>query len=266
VIRLALTGGVAAGLVASALTAGVARAQHDHHHPMAMDDEQARPPPRTVGVSLLAASYETMAYIGQYQGLVARFDWQEPRWGAGASLGTYRLEANGLTRYGIGDVELHGRATLYRRARTQLGAMASVTIPTGDGYGGFGMGHVMAMPMLWAGWGRGRVDVAVSAGYGRALVDSLGSHDHGAWPLVAPMNMSEIMWGTGADVALGRGFSTGVGLTGGVPVGGMGHQRLVGSGRAGYTSGAVSSGVELQAGLVGDPFTVRGVLTTRLQF
>jgi hypothetical protein len=145
--------------------------------------------------------------------------------------------------------------------------MLAVSAPTGNDANGLGMGHPMLMPAGWGAWRYERLVVTGSLGYSRALVDASSHHDHGMWPLVEPMNMSEITWSGGGEVALGAGVRAGARLSGGVPVGAMaGIDRVVGAARVAWATGRVDTAVELQAGLAGDPFTVRGVVSSTLSF
>ena len=105
-----------------------------------------------------------------------------------------------------------------------------------------------------------------TAGYSRALVGSMSHHDHGPWPLVDPMNMSEISWSAAATSRCRRACTPGRASSGGVPVGAVGHDRVVGAVRVAWGTGRVDSAAELQAGLAGDPFTIRGVVETALHF
>jgi hypothetical protein len=248
------------------LSASVADADH---HGMAMGTQGGSDDAAFgAGVSLLAASYSTMDYIGDYEGVVPALSWGTPRLSVAAALPIYRLEANGLQRFGPGDVIAHAQYALVARTSVVAGAMLALTAPTGDSVGGLGMGHPMVMPAMWAAWHVHRVTLTASGGYGRALTfDNMSSHhDHGPWPLVEPMNMSELTWSAAADVALGDGIHGGAHVSGGVPVGEPGHDRLVGALRLAWGTARVETAVELQAGLVGDPFTIRGLAETALHF
>ncbi|HEY0192711.1 MAG TPA: hypothetical protein VGC42_16440, partial [Kofleriaceae bacterium] len=74
-----------------------------------------------------------------------------------------------------------------------------------------------------------------------------------------------VAWSAGADVEVGARVHVGGHLLGGVPIG-TGVNRVIGGGRVGWGTRRVSTGFELQAGLAGDPFSVRGVLETALRF
>ena len=248
-------------LVALGLSAPAALADH---HGMVMSPEGGN----TIGtsVSLLAASFATPDFAGDYQGVVPAVSWASPHYSAGVSVPLYRLQENGRERYGPGDVIVTGQGTFVMTDSIHAGAMLAVSAPTGDGQAGLGMGHPMVMPALWSTWSYERLTVSGSAGYSRALVDSMSHHDHGPWPLVEPMNMSEISWSAAASVALPSSIHAGARMSGGVPVGAVGHDRVVGAVRVSWGAGRVDTAAELQAGLVGDPFTIRGVVETALHF
>jgi hypothetical protein len=215
------------------------------------------------GLSLVAASFSTN-YIGDYQGVVPAVGWSMDKVSAGASIGLYRLNENGRQYYGPGDLVVHGQAALVARETVHGGMMLAVSAPTGDRQIGLGMGHVMAMPALWASWTHDRVTLSGSGGFGRALATI--SHDHGMWPLVDPMNTSELTWSVGGDLAVTRDVHVGARVNGGVPVIDPGINRVVAAARVAWVSGRVDTAAELQAGLAGDPFSVRGVVETALHF
>jgi hypothetical protein len=248
-------------LVALGLYASEALADH---HGMVMSSSGDS----TVGtsVSLLAASFATPDFAGDYQGVVPGLSWTSEHYSAAANLPLYRLQENGREVYGPGDVVVSGQGTFVTTDSVHAGVLAAVSAPTGDGQAGLGMGHPMLMPALWSAWSHERVTVTGSAGYSRALVDSMSHHDHGPWPLVEPMNMSEISWSASGTVALSSSTRAGARMSGGVPVGAVGHDRVVGAVRFSWGTGRVDTAAELQAGLVGDPFTIRGVVETALHF
>lgn len=249
---------VAAGLVASTA--------HADHHGMEMMGAADEPTAFDASVNLVAASYSTLTYAGNYEGVLPAIGWRHDRYGVGASLGLYRIVLNGLDERGIGDLVVHADAMLYAHAHVTAGAMLMVSAPTGQEIYGLGMGHTMVMPSLYSTWSAGRVTLNASAGFSRAIAQMEAGHDHGVWPLVDPMNMSEIAWGAGCDVAFGRGLHSSVRAAGGIPVGLAGHERVIVGAGIGWGSGRVDTAVEVQTGLVGDPFTVRGLVETALHF
>jgi len=241
----------------------------DHHH-MAMDSDDSASSTYTASVSLLAATFspsqaESMYYGGNYEGVVPSASWSMDRFSAGASWAYYRLLRNGAEQYGIGDVVVHGQVAWITRPDVQAGVMLAVSAPTGSDMEGFGMGHPMLMPAAYGGYHAGRVVLAGSFGYSRALVS--GVHVHGMAPLVDPMNMSELSWSGSGDVAIASGVRAGARISGGIPVGSLpGADRVVGAVRVAWGEGRVDTAAELQAGLSGDPFNIRGVVSTALRF
>jgi hypothetical protein len=248
-VRLAV-----AGIV---LAAGTARADHDH---------VTRPDARAfgAGVTLLAASFETSIYAGNYLGVLPAVRWSNPRLALGASAALYRLDENGARSWGFGDVVVNGQATLVGDAELHAGVVAAVTVPVGDERHGLGMGHAMAMPALFAMWMPGRFAAMATAGVSRALAEHTG-HDHGMWPIVEPMNFQELTWSTAGEYALAPHVNSGLRVSGGAPIGGGAH-RVVGAVRVGWTGGRFASAAELQAGLAGDPFIVRAVVSSAVSF
>jgi hypothetical protein len=243
------------------LAAGPARADHDmatmseNHH----GDGSAV----SVGLSVDAAKFHT-SYVGSYQGVTPSLGWMHGRFGAGATLGLYHLDKNGLSTYGPGDAMLGGSARVLGTCALHAGVALHVKIPTGSAPDGFGMGHVMAMPSAWATWRAAPFTIMASGGYGRAMTD-LGGHVHGMGPLVDPMNPQELTWRVGADLDLGHGVTLGGRTLGGIPLG-AGTMRVIGGGRVAWGTSRLSTGLEVQVGLAGDPFTLRGVLDTALRF
>jgi hypothetical protein len=247
------------------------------HHAMPSDDGGEPSPPRYgvfgASVSLVAASFSpappVMLYGGNYEGAVTSASWSIDRYSVAASAGFYRLIANGLETYGMGDLLVSGQATIVHARELHAGVVAAVSLATGDDIHGLGMGHAMAMPAAYVAWHRDRVALAATLGYSRALVHArdFENHDHGVWPLVEPMNMSEITWAASGEVVVWRRVRAGLRLLGGVPVGVIiGHDRVIGAARVAWASGRVDTTAELQVGFVGDPFTLRGVVSTALRF
>lgn len=251
----------AAVTIAIVLACAPAYAQHEHgdheHHGTASQ-------PFAASVSLVAASFDTMEYIGNYQGALPSFGWTHDRFSVMAMGSAYRIEKNGATFYGAGDAMLHGRAMLIRGHDVDSGVSMAVSLPTGNEQHQLGMGHLMLMPAVFAGWSVSRLRAAASLGYSRAIGG--GSHmGHGARPLVSPMMPSEISWSAGAEVLLGKQIAAGARGGGGIPVG-EGDLRAFAAARVAWHASSMETALELQAGLAGDPFTVRGVVSTALSF
>jgi hypothetical protein len=254
--------------IVACVMSGTAHA--DHHH-MAMSTDEVSSSSVEADLSVLAASFspsvsDNMDYGGNYQGILAGGSWAKDRYAAGVSWSYYRMRRNGAESFGVGDIMVHGQVDLVARHDVRGGVMLAVSMPTGDDIAGFGMGHLMLMPAAWATWRLDRVALTGAAGYSQALFTPTG-HIHGMAPLVEPMNMAEISWTAACDVAIVDGTRAGVRLTGGVPVGSMpGVDRVIGVARVAWGRRSVETAAELQAGLVGDPFNIRGVVSTALRF
>jgi hypothetical protein len=245
------------------LSAASAHAEHMH----AMDHDMDHAGTRHVfgaAVTMVAASYDQMLYSGNYQGVMPAMHWSRGRFSAAASGAMYRIEENGAEVYGLGDVFVHGQATLVGDHRARAGVLAGISAPVGDEVHGLGMGHAMVMPGVFGAWTIDRVALSATAMYGRALADT-GGHDHGMWPIVEPMNMQELMWSAAGDVVIVPKVTGGARLSGGVPIG-DGDNRVVGALRVGWETGRFTTAAEVQAGLAGDPFNLRGLVSTALSF
>jgi hypothetical protein len=250
-------------LVLLAVLPGTAAA--DHQHGMVTGETKGASS-FSAGLSLVAAKYDTMEYGGDYQGVVPAVRWANHRFSASANFGAYRLIKNGLERFGAGDAMAHGQAMLLERGNASTGIALAVSAPTGDQRAGLGMGHPMVMPAAYARWSERAFNLDGSIGYGRAFgSDAASHHDHGSGSLVDPMNLQEMTFTAGGDYALARQLRAGGRLSGAVPIG-DGATRLVAGARVLWTEGRVDTAFEIQAGLAGDPFSVRGVLETALRF
>ena len=255
---------VALGLV---LVASVATRARADHHGMAMADAPEQVSSFGASVALVVASFDTMDYVGDYQGVVSSLHWSYGRFATSATVPLYRLAENGAAFYGIGDVAVAGQVALVATGAAHLGATAMVSAPTGNGSDGLGMGHAMAMPALYGAWFTPVVAITASFGYSRAVASIPNGHDHGVWPLVDPMNMSELTWGVSADHPLTSELRVGLRASGGLPIGSLpGHTRVIGALHVVFGRGRIQTGVQIQAGFAGDPFTLRGVVETALRF
>jgi len=222
----------------------------------------------TAGVSLVAAAFSTMYYpSGSYEGAIPSVEGSYGRVSAGVALPLYHLDANGLGGNGLGDAMIHGAATLVTSEHASFGAMAMVSVPTGDTSERFGMGAVMLMPSLWGMTTIGHVTVSASAGYSAAIGGRSDVDMHGMMALVDPMNMSEITWSGGAEYAIGAGVRAGARLTGGIPIADPGGvERVIAGGHVAWGRKQLQTSAEIQAGLAGDPFSIRAVISTALRF
>jgi hypothetical protein len=261
--------GVQLALLGALVLAAPGQARADHDMAAMSDNHAENGSEISAGVSLEAATFDNMSYVGSYQGIMPQVGWMHGRFGVGAMLGLYHLDKNGLSLYGKGDLMFTGHATVVSTEHLQAGVALHMMLPTGSELDGLGMGHTMAMPSAWAIWRPAsieRLQLAASAGYSRALV-SLGGeqHNHGPQPLVDPMNMEELTWSASADVDVIAGIRVGGRMQGGVPLS-TGQERVIGAGRIAWGVSRVTTAFELQLGAVGDPFKVRGVVETALRF
>ena len=248
-------------LLAGCLAPAVARADHHDAEPAPTDGSSTY----DVSVTVLAATFDNSLYGGDYEGVAPAASWAIDRFAAGASWSYYRLLKNGERELGVGDLIGHGQVVLVGNDDAQAGVSFAISAPTGDELAGLGMGHTMLMPAAWGSWHDELVTVNASFGYSRAL--AIGDHVHGMEPLVEPMNMSELTWSGGAEIGVAGGVRGGARFAGGVPVGDVpGITRVLGALRVAWRDGRVDTAGELQLGLAGDPFNIRGVLQTSLRF
>ena len=248
-----------------ALAASQARAEADPHDGMIMDDGRASA--FDAGVSVIAAQYgPTPFFVGDYEGVTPMVGWKHDVWSASAMLGFYRLDENGLVVYGPGDLMVAGGVTVLRHCAWRGGVAVEAMLPTGAEALGLGMGHVMAMPSAWLSRNVWRLVVRASAGYNRALT-SLDGHVHGLWPLVEPMNLQEVSWSVGAAApAIWRNLDVSASVWGGVPIDvPMGVDRASAGVKASWTEPRVVTALELQVGVLGDPYVVRALVSTMVR-
>jgi hypothetical protein len=246
-----------------------ARAEHDHGHAQhhAGDAGGGASDVVTGSLGLVAARYETMFYRGDYAGLDAGLTWSHGRFVVGANVPAYRLERNGETIYGLGDIVVHGEITAVERGALALGASLAVSFPTGADRKSLGMGHTMAMGAAWGTWRTGALALGGSAGYSRVL-GGLGAHaGHGAGPIVEPMGMSELTFGASADLSVATSLALGVRATAALAVPrDDGDDRATAGVRVTLVHGRFTTSAAIDAGLVGDPYQLRGTIATAFRF
>ncbi|HEU4733218.1 MAG TPA: hypothetical protein VFT22_35240 [Kofleriaceae bacterium] len=220
----------------------------------------------SAGLAVEAAGFDTTFYAGSYQGILPSVGWEHGRFGANATMSLYHLEENGRSVFGMGDAMAAGHATVFAGDTVQTGVALHVMLPTGSELDGLGMGHAMVMPSAWGAWRPSPLTVTASGGYSRAMTSLSGAqHDHGPAPLVDPMNLQELTWSAAAELEVGHGVTAGARTLGAAPIG-RGRTRVIGAGRVAWGTPRVSTAFELQLGIAGDPFTIRGVVETALRF
>lgn len=218
-------------------------------------------------LALVAANYDAPLFQGDYQGAIAGAGWHSKRLGLSVSVPLYRLRKNGLAIEGVGDAMLHLHVTAVASATAGAGFTLMVSAPTGNDKTGLGMGHVMAMPGTWAVWSSSRYSVAGMLAFQRALgsANVHSAHATAMWPLVEPMNASEVAGSVTAMVALARPLAIGAHADAAVPTG-DGTQRLSLGLRAVWVSGRTETTAGIDRGMIGQPFGLRGTLATSVRF
>lgn len=252
-----------------ALSATTASAEHDHSHhhhaPEATDAPSEHAFRASIG--LLAATYESPLYEGDYQGGSLGAGYARGRFEVGATVYAYQLDRNGRTYRGMGDLMVHASAGLYTAGAFTAGAHVMVMAPTGDAMRGLGMGHWMLMPAAWSSYATRIVTLSGSLGYARGIGDENAHAEHGgggAWPLVEPMSFSEITYDATAMFPLADTFAIGARVLGAIPT--DGDPRAIGAARVSWRTGRIETAAEAQAGIAGDPVRVRGLVSTSMTF
>jgi hypothetical protein len=238
-----------------------ARAQHEHG---GAAGEHTHKPTLSASAAFIAARFSTRDFVGDYQGLMPAVHYSTMRYAVALVAPLYRLERNGATYYGPGDVMAHAQLVLAGVHARAAGIALAVSAPTGSERDGLGMGHVMVMPAAWASYGFHDVTVGGSVGYGRAIAGG-GHAGHGTGSIVDPMSFSEVTFGASGDLRLAPALSAGIKLAGAIATG-EGTDRLIGGAHVVWVTGRVQTSAELQGGFVGDPFEVRGVLASAVRF
>lgn len=253
--------GVAAVLVA---TTGAARADHSHHH----HSEAAAPSAIEVSASLgaVVATYESPLYMGEYAGAQLGATVSAERFAIAATIAGYHIDRNGRSSDGLGDAMIHGMVTAIRRGAATFGPHLGVMLPTGDNGRGLGMGHVMLMGGAWGMVAGPAGTLAVTLGYAHG-VGGAGDHAEHApsGPLVAPMAYSEAYGDATLLASLATGLDAGVRGSLAVPTTDA-PTRATGGVRVQWRAGRVVTTADLDAGLAGDPFGIRGTLATTVSF
>jgi hypothetical protein len=252
-------------VVCVALSAGVARAQTCH-------TASLREPTGTgfhVGFTSIAATFSDGEH-GDYQGLIPTLGWNHPWVNAELALPWYRLERGADETVGIGDLTADVRVAVYRAdSAFAFGPELAVSFPTGDADDNLGMGHVMAMPGVWARVEWEQLSIMGQLAWGRALASSTShaahahhaGHEAGAAqaysPIVNPMNMSEFEHALGLRYAVHPNLAFTGRWLGGVPLDDSGLARqLIGPGLQ-LTADALDASIEALVPIAGDPFDVR---------
>ncbi len=261
--RLAL----AVALAATATLGTRAHAEHDH----AQHQHQQGAAPAGAALALsaslggVAATYRQRLYTGEYAGGTVGVGAAYGRFVLMATLTGYQLARNGAEQSGLGDTMVHGGVTVVTRGAVAGGVQLMVMVPTGDDMAGLGMGHLMAMPAVWLAARLPAVSLDATVGYARGIGDASAHAEHGSWPIVAPMSFSELTAEGTALAALASTLDAGVHGTLAIPTGESPTRATAGI-RIRWRAGRVETTADLQTGLAGDPFRVRGTLATAVRF
>jgi len=257
-MRRSVKFGLSAGLFGW-LWVSQALADHCHRPPLeprrARHSAEPRAAVRVEGRSVFA-TFETRRYRGSYEGLGLAGGWSNQRWRAEADLPVYRLVKNGKSEHGPGDALLALAITTWTTEAFRAGFEAGGTVPFGEAEAELGMGHVMLLPSAWGSLELGDTRVAARLGYAAALAEASGHHAHGMSPLVGPMNHREVGAALFVNGTLRPGIGVQLGADLALPTG-DGQTRSIVSGAILFDAGRLTSLVELELPLVGNPFTVR---------
>jgi hypothetical protein len=244
-----------------------ARAEHHHHHhhvPSILEEHR-----HGYGASLgvVLANYDAPLFSGDYQGSTVGGWWMGQRFGVGVSVPAYHLTKNGIAVSGLGDVMLHGHAMLLTRGAWMVDAMLMASVPTGDGRQGLCMGDVMVMPDLGARLTLSKLSVGVrlGAGYMNGGAGAHAEHGQKMWPLIDPMNGSELTFAVRGMVELAPSLAAGLQVRSAAPIG-NGDNRVIGGLRTVWLAGRVETSFTVEHSFVGYAFVVRGLLETAVRF
>ena len=244
---------------AAVLCPASARAEHDHGGHAGHAQPEARN--FDVGAGIVLARYETQLYAGDYQGVKPTAAWRKDRYAFSAEVGFYRMTKNGADYFGFGDVLVGAGATVWSSEQARIAVGLPLSLPTGDHTRGFGMGHVMVMPTVVAGYHR----LTASVTYGRAIGGEAHHEGHGAWPLIDPMNQQEVAWSVAGSIPIARVLSIG-GRLGGATAIGDGTDRVHAAWEMVWTEGRVATKLDLFTGFASDPVVVGGGLSSEVSF
>lgn len=235
--------------------------------------------PFRASLAALAANYDVNGYAGNYQGLWATFAYRGDWYGAELMLPAYRLDRMQGVEYGLGDLMVTLRGTLYRAWNGDLavGLELPVMVPTGDADRELGMGHVMLMPDAYVAVNVRPLVLRAQLGYGQMIgmmhMPASGHHHGGSAPmkmrspLVNPMNESELEHALLVGLQLPLDFTLHARWWGAVPVAyDMGVLRQAVAAGATATLSRFDLTLELQRTITGDAFAWKPLLQLGVVF
>jgi hypothetical protein len=197
-----------------------------------------------------------------YQGVTVAISGGWSRVSARVALPAYRVADEGV---GLGDALLAMTGDLTPgRGAIRFGVAGSLSLPTGDGDAGRGMGHPMIAAGAWASAPLGPVRVDGVGVYARALGDGAehAAHAHASamWPLVDPMNPEELAFDARATAGLGARVRAGAGASYAAPISDGGETRAIAYAVAELARGRYTFSSQLAVPVAGDPFVARGTV------
>jgi hypothetical protein len=224
-----------------------------------------------VGLSSALGTFTRAETRGEYQGLFVTGAVSHPWFTAELALSGYRIAQTGSHAYGPGDLLVNARGNVYRSddESITIGPELAVTFPTGNADDGLGMGHVMLMPGGFVSWQQGGFTLITQLAYGRALGDasSHAAHSAGPWPIVNPMNRSELTHSVGFSASIHPNVRVTGRLLGAVTLfNHAGTAREIFAPGLQLIAGAFDVALEQQLPLLGDPFTNRTLLSLGAQW
>lgn len=257
------------GLVSWAFLLLVGPARAGHCHGVSLQSTRSS---LTASVRSEAATFQTGAGEGSYQGSTLELTASHPVAGLQLGLPVFRLSRAQATTLGLGDVSLRVRVAWVRAAadRVETGVVLAATLPTGDPKRGLGMGHVMLLPGAYGSLRLNDILFGLEVGYARALgEESHAGHSRHpgadvAQPPVDPMTASELQGGVLALARIVERHSIRVGVYGALPY--EGDPRLSTFFGPELESGWFTLAAEWHAPLVGEAFSSKVVLEVSARY
>ena len=252
------TVGLFAGIV-SWRNSGVAHAEHCELHELAVAPRSGY----QVSVGWETARYRNSRYEGQFEGTSVAMGFRYQGFLITGKVPAYRLVRNGLPTEGMGDATLAMEQRVFSSAdgHNALGARMALSIPTGAQSQDLGMGHSMVMPGVWARFQWQRLHGHLGLDFARAMgtTDSQhGGHNMSYFPIVQPMNMSELSATGLLELEMLGKMAIRTRLVSARPVAsGNGTPRSIAGLGVGFTGEALSTYLEWQTPIEGTPFQSR---------
>ncbi|MDX2053409.1 MAG: hypothetical protein SFV15_13510 [Polyangiaceae bacterium] len=240
--------------------------------------ELTEAPPLKATFALAAASYRTPRYEGRWEGARVGLAGSWAPLSGRVWVPAYRLERNGLTSTGLGDVGVGASATFWGgELRAYGGGLdVAITLPTGAPDKDLGMGHPMVMSGPFGSLRLGRFSLGAELTFATVLSSEHagtpaghdhGAHTHGPSPIVAPMNGSEAEASALVRFAISPHWRAEASATGATPLAAHGGEaRLFGGVGPGLSMGPLDLLLRVELPFYGDAFLVRTSLAAGWAF